>query len=568
MGTFFKGSLLFIFKLSFFLFISSKLFALPSTSQKIMIASESRGAVLAGQSIAKMGGNVVDVAVASALAMSVELPQSASLGGGGFALVKIGDVIDALDYREVAPLATSPKFYQNKSKRASIDGANAIGVPGVVAGLYALHKKYGKLKWKRLFRPALKIAKRGFVVSTEMYKIINENAARLSPAGRRLLMKEEKAKKIGDVIKYKGMHLALNRIRKKGRNGFYKGRVAKDIIATIKSLGGVMTLKDLSHYQVRWLKPMTMNFRGYQVHTMPLPSTGGIVLVSALQLSQMLNLSQYSPFSTMETHFIGEILARAFRGRSHLGDPDFFKGNPIDLLLSKKYLKDLSRTVAKNRVSSLPALSAKDLGQHKKSRKSSLPQKESEETTHFSVIDHQGNAVSLTTTLNGNFGSGVFSQKFGISLNNEMDDFTTRFGQPNMFGLIQGVGNSVEPGKRPLSSMSPTIVTKDKKAVLVLGARGGPRIISAVFQVMYRFLVNGFDIDLAVQSPRIHHQFLPRVVFYDPNRISIDILNQLKKKGHKLRASSIAKVIAVGRRKDGFLTGAFDARGVGQASGF
>ena len=541
------------------LLLSKNLLAVPSTSQKVMISSESLGAILAGQTIARQGGNVVDIAVASALAMSVELPQSASLGGGGFALIKIGSQVDVLDYREVAPNATSPDFYKTKPKTASIDGAHAIGVPGVVAGLYALHKKYGRLKWKRLFKPALQIARKGFIISTEMHEIIKSNAARFSTAGHTLLMNKKQAKRPGDTIKYRGMYAALKRIRRKGHKGFYEGPVAKDIINTITSLGGVMTLEDLLNYKVRWLKPITLDFKGYKVYSMPLPSTGGIVLASALRLTQKLNLNEYSPFSSMEAHLIAETLARAFRGRSLLGDSDFFRDSPHEMLLSNKYLEDLGKTIELKKTLALPPLIIP--------KKKTSQQKESNQTTHLAVIDHQGNAVSLTTTLNGNFGSGVFSQKFGISLNNEMDDFTTRPGQPNMFGLIQGLGNKVEPGKRPLSSMSPTIVTKDGKAVLALGARGGPRIISAVFQVIYRVLVNGFDIDLAVQSPRIHHQFLPHIVFYDSHRISQDVLDNLKKKGHKLKSGSIGKVIAVGRRKDNILVGTFDARGVGKAAG-
>ena len=541
------------------LLLSKTALAVPSTSQKVMISSESLGAILAGQAIAKLGGNVVDIAVASALAMSVELPQSAGLGGGGFALIKIGSQVDVLDYREAAPGATSPDFYKTKPKRASIDGAYAIGVPGVTAGLYALHKKHGRLKWKKLFKPALRIAKKGFAVSTEMHQIIKANAVRFSPAGRTLLMSKKQAKKPGDIIKYRGMYSALKKIRRRGAKGFYEGAVAKDIVNTIASLGGVMTLKDLLDYKVRWLKPVTLDFKGYKVYSMPLPSTGGIVLASALRLSEMLNLSKHSPFSSIEAHLMAEILARAFRGRSLLGDPDFFKENPDQMLLSDKYLKDLSKTVHLRRASALTPLTV--------SKNKSVRQKESNQTTHLSVIDHQGNAVSLTTTLNGNFGSGVFSEKFGIPLNNEMDDFTTRPGKPNMFGLVQGLGNKVEPGKRPLSSMSPTIITKDGKAVLALGARGGPRIISAVFQVIYRVLVNKLDIDLAVQSPRIHHQFLPHIVFYDPHRISQDVLDNLKKKGHKLKTGSIGKVIAVGRKKDNILVGTFDARGVGRAAG-
>ena len=541
------------------LLFSKTALAVPSTSQKVMISSESLGAILAGQAIAKLGGNVADIAVASALAMSVELPQSASLGGGGFALIKIGDQVDVLDYREVAPQATSPDFYKTKSKTASIDGVYAIGVPGVIAGLYALHKKYGQLKWKQLFKPALQIAKKGFAVSTEMHQIIKENAIRLSPAGYALLMNKKQAKKPGDIIQHKGMHAALKRIRKQGHQGFYEGPVAKDIVNTITSLGGVITFEDLLNYKVRWLKPVTLDFKGHKVYSMPLPSTGGIVLISALRLAQMLKLSQYSPFSSMEAHLIAEILARAFRGRSLLGDPDFFKDNPHQMLLSDKYLTSLSQTISLKKTSVLAPLAFPT--------KKTLQKKESRQTTHLAVIDHQGNAISLTTTLNGNFGSGIFSQKFGISLNNEMDDFTTRPGEPNMFGLVQGLGNQVEPGKRPLSSMSPAIITRDGKAILALGARGGPRIISAVFQVIYRVLVNEFDIDLAVQSPRIHHQFLPNMIFHDPNRISHDVLDHLKKKGHKLKSGLIGKVIAVGRRKDNILVGAFDSRGVGQAAG-
>ena len=540
------------------LLLSKTVLAVPSTSQKVMISSESLGAISAGQAIAKLGGNVVDIAVASALAMSVELPQSASLGGGGFALIKIGAQVDVLDYREIAPGATSPDFYKTKPKTASIDGVYAIGVPGVVAGLYALHKKHGRLKWKKLFKPALRMAKKGFLVSTEMHQIIKANAPRFSPAGRALLMNKKQAKKPGDIIRYKGMHTALKKIRRQGQRGFYEGSIAKDIINTIKALGGIMTLEDLLNYKVRWLKPVTLDFKGHKVYSMPLPSTGGIVLASALRLSEMLNIDRHSPLSSMEAHLMAEILARSFRGRSLLGDPDFFKDNPLQMLLSDKYLKDLSKTINFRRTSVLPPLTIP---------KKKTQQKESSQTTHLAVIDHLGNAVSLTTTLNGNFGSGVFSEKFGISLNNEMDDFTTRPGQPNMFGLIQGLGNKVEPGKRPLSSMAPTIVTKDGKAILALGARGGPRIISAVFQVIYRVLVNSFDIDLAVQSPRIHHQFLPHIVFYDPHRISQDVLDNLKKKGHKLKHGSIGKVIAVGRRKDNTLVGTFDSRGVGQAAG-
>ena len=538
--------------------------AAPESGQKIIVAAEGSLSVDAGLEIAKMGGNIVDVAVATAFAMAVELPQSGSLGGGGFAVLYLDGKSYALDYREMAIKAMSPEYYLEKKKDASLTGPFAVGVPGVVAGLHALHEKYGKLKWHKLFQPALTLAEEGFTVNTEMHEALTKHLKRFSEKGKSLLSKDDKPLKPGDLIKQPQLASVLRRIRSVGPSGFYKGEVGSDIVETLQSLGGEMTKEDLENYKVRWLEPIEIDFRGHKVYSMPPPSSGGIVLASALKLTDMMKLDNYPPQSGLEAHLMIEILSRSFRGRSFLADPDFHK-NPTEFLLSDTYLEGMTKSINLGEAVSLPPL--KEIPNVDIKPKAETMSEESSETTHLSVIDEKGNAIAITTTLNGNFGSGVFTNRFGISLNNEMDDFTTRPGEPNMFGLIQGEGNSVEAGKRPLSSMTPTVAVKDGKAVLALGARGGPRIISAVYQVLYRFLVNGYNLDRSIQIPRVHHQFAPNIVMHDEDRFSPDTLKVLKARGHKLKEKNVAGVFAVGRKED-LLYGAFDSRGHGKASGY
>ncbi len=536
-----------------------------------MISSESPQAVWAGQQIASQGGNIVDVAVATGFALSVSHPQSGSLGGGGFAMIKIGTKTEVLDFREMAPLKTNPTFYLDKAKDASVNGSNAVGVPGVVAGLHALHKKYGKMKWSKLLNPAIQLAQKGVIVSRVMNETLNSNFKRFNEKGQELFLnKNGEIKKPGDMFKQNGLATTLTRIQKYRTNGFYKGPVAKDIVNTLSKGGGVMSLKDLKDYKVRWLKPIETRFKNHTVYLMPPPSSGGVVIASALKLIEKRELSTYPALSSLEAHLLIEILARSFRGRAHLGDPDFHK-NPIEYLLSDEYLNSMHDSISTSETVALAPLKTIPKPTPSSTTSSSTTQttlsEESTETTHYAAIDADGNAISITTTLNGNFGSGVFSNKFGISLNNEMDDFTTRPGEPNMFGLIQGEGNVVEPGKRPLSSMSPTIVGKDGKAVLALGARGGPLIISAVLQTLYRVLVTGYNIDQAIQAPRVHHQFLPNIALVDPIRISPDIIQKLKDRGHEIKTRDIAKVFGVQRRPNSLLDGAYDSRGEGAAGG-
>jgi gamma-glutamyltranspeptidase/glutathione hydrolase len=347
----------------------------------------------------------------------------------------------------------------------------------------------------------------------------------------------------------------LRLYRQRGDKAFYSGKVAKDIAETVQATGGVITEKDLSAYKVRWLQPLSVDFQGHRLHLMPPPSSGGIVIGSALKLIDYSALKKLKPQSVEELHLLAEILKISFRGRNLLGDPQFHS-NPLAHLISGEYLEPLAKQLSpKKRLKLEPLADVHG-------------SKESTETTHLSVLDIEGNAVAMTVTLNGNYGSGVVSKKYGISLNNEMDDFTTRPGEPNMFGLVQGKANQVEAGKRPLSSMSPTLVEKDGRIVMSLGAPGGPRIISGVIQVLYRTLVNGWNMDIAIQAPRVHHQFLPDQLYFDEFRLQPATQSGLQALGHSLQASSIARVYGIQLNKKGWLEAAFDSRGEGSVDGF
>lgn len=519
-----------------------------------MISGPSPYAVEVGRKVAARGGNVVDVAVAVGLTLSVTSPYYAALGGGGFALVKMNDVVDALDFREVAPGAAGKDYYAKLDKKASQTGGHAVGVPGFPAGLLALHQKYGKLKWADLFREAIELARGGFAVSGEWAAKARSERDRFNKPGLRHLFKEGGvAYKPGEILRQPGLARALTELRLKKARGFYEGPVAQDIVTSVKTSGGDMTMADLKAYKVRWLAPLTTEYEGRKVYLMPPPSSGGVLIAGALRLIEKLGVAQQPALSINEFHLLGEIDSRVFRGRVLLGDPDFHE-NPVKFLTSPAYLEELAKSIDPKQASSLPPLKPEDV-------------KESTQTTHFSVLDTAGHAVALTVTLNDNYGSAVVTDKFGIALNDEMDDFTTRPGQPNMYGLIQGEGNNVQPGKRPLSSMSPTLVEKNGKIVIAMGSPGGPRIISGVLQVLYRLVGRGLDADTAIQTPRVHHQFLPDVLYVDRGRVSPEVLEGLRARGHRVEESGMGKVYVVRLRDDGILEGGFDARGEGAAGG-
>ena len=521
-----------------------------------MIAGPSPHAVEIGREVHAKGGNVVDVAVAVALSLAVTHPYYASLGGGGFALVKVGAKdIRALDFREMAPAQAEVNLYKDKPKNASVDGGLAVGVPGVPAGLWELHKAYGKLKWSQLFDGAIRLAEKGFRVSGEWVDNTTDSKERFNKDGAKILMDAQgKMLKPGDLLKQPGLARLLKSLSQKGPKAFYEGDVANDIVATVKNGGGIVTPADLKAYRTRWLEPITADYLGHKLYLMPPPSSGGVVIAQAVKLIEKLGVQKLEPFSVDELHMLAEIMKYSYRGRALLGDPDFNK-NPVPQLLADDYLSKGAAMIRKDKAMDVEPL--KELAFEKPS------------TTHFSVMDSAGDAVSFTVTINGNYGSGLITPKYGIALNNEMDDFTTKPGEPNMFGLIQGEANSVRAGSRPLSSMSPTIIEKNGRTVLALGAPGGPRIISAVFQVLHRTLAQGFDVDRAIQSPRVHHQFLPNKVFTDKRRLPPETLAALRIRGHVVEeASSMGKGYAVYLSEDGILSGAADARGEAGAGGY
>ena len=532
--------------------------AVPGEGTKIMISAPSEYAVDAGKVAYANGGNLIDVAVAVGLTLAVTNPSNASLGGGGFALLSMGQGVDVLDFREAAPAATSPDFYAERGKGASWSGGAAVGVPGVAAGLWAMHQKYGKLKWADLFDTALRLSEDGIEFSGTESRYSETQKDRLNPAGFKHFYKSPQQPYLpGEILKQPALAKALKLFRDQGPDGFYRGEVAADIAATVQANGGVITEADLANYQVRWLKPLETRFKNHKLYMMPPPSSGGAVIKAAFELFERVDIERQALLSIDELHLMAEVLNRAFRGRALLGDPDFHT-NPFDRILSQPYLDEMAQSIKIDKAVQLPPLVDK-------------PIPESTETTQFSILDAQGNAISLTVTLNGTYGSGVVSENYGISLNNEMDDFTTRPGEANAYGLLQGFGNRVQPGKRPLSSMSPTLVEKDGRIVMTLGAAGGPRIISSVIQTIYRVLVSGLDIDRAVQFPRVHHQFLPNKLYMDEFKFSPEVVAGLEKRGHVTvpqRPSRLGRIKAVRLNDKGYLEASFDNRSEGAVGGY
>ena len=532
--------------------------AVPGEGTRIMISAPSDYAVDAGKAVSVKGGNLIDVAVAVGLTLTVTNPSNATLGGGGFALVSMGQGVEVLDFRESAPAATSPEFYVKLEKGASWNGGTAVGVPGVAAGLWALHQKYGKLDWPDLFDTAMTLAVNGIEFSGTESRYSETQIGRLNDAGVRHFFKAPKQPyRPGEILKQPALAEALKLYRDKGPDGFYSGDVAHDIAATVQAEGGVITVADMAAYKVRWLQPLETEFSGHKVYLMPPPSSGGAVIKAAFELFNKVNIQQQAPLSLNEIHLMAEVLNRAFRGRALLGDPDYHD-NPFDKILSDGYLNEMAHSIDNSKAVQLAPLVDK-------------PVDDSTETTQFSILDAEGNAISLTVTLNGSYGSGVVSEKFGISLNNEMDDFTTRPGEPNAYGLLQGFGNRVQPGKRPLSSMSPTLVEKDGKIVMTLGAAGGPWIISSVIQTIYRVLVTGLDIDRAVQFPRVHHQFLPNKLFIDEFKFSPELVMGLQQRGHETVAYKpgwMGRIKAVRLNDKNYLEASFDNRSEGAVGGY
>ena len=536
-----------LFFIFYFCFLSFFTYSTPFKAEKFIVSSASPHSSMVAQTIFNQGGNLVDMAVASAFALAVTHPYYVSLGSGGFALIKVKSEIKALDFRETAPHQMSADFFE-KTNLSSIKGGASVGVPGFLAGMRELNKKYGKLSWSQVIAPALLLAKKGFLVSGDWVDITKKSKNKFNSTGKKIFFKNGKSYKVNERFKQPGLAKALKLIQKKKTSVFYKGEIGQDIVSVVNKEKGVLSLEDLKKYKLRWLEPVSFSFRGYQIHSMPLPSSGGLILARALKLIEKKQLYKKELYSFDEIHLLGEIMARAFLPRFLMGDPSFSNFNEKKWL-SDKNLNSASQSISLKRAVKIP-----------------IP-KESEETTHISLMDAKGNAVSMTITLNGFYGSHVVSPKYGIVLNNQIDDFTTRPGQANMFSLMQGKNNSIEGGKRPLSSMTPTIVEQKGETVMAIGGAGGPTIITGVLQTIYRYLVNKMNLEQAIYSPRIHHQFLPRRLFVENKRFSPELIMNLKLRGHKIQFKDyIAQVFAVAKEKDQ-LVGGGEIRREGSAGG-
>lgn len=572
-----------IFFLSFSVIAPVTTLALPYKAQEFAVASPSPYSAMVANEIAKAGGNLFDQTVGVALALAVTHPYYASLGGGGFALIRKNNpgatpTVEVLDFREVAPLAMTRESFLGKGDKAAIDGGLASGVPGVPAGLQALHGKFGKLAWRKLFPPAIRLAENGFPVSGEwadqtLAEFENFNPHGKKTFGRIVLDKSNPPReryeplKAGDTLKQPRLAKALRLMQKKGAAAFYEGTIATDLLNATDAAGGLMKAADLKRYQAEWRTPLKRTWRGYELYLMPLPSSGGLIMAQAFELLNRVEkrFGAKKLLSALEAHLWGETLKLAFASRGQMGDP--MNGNLqnelAEKLLNSDRLDRLAKLIDDNRAIEVMKSKSPDLTDALTSSET----KEKTQTTHFSLADREGNAVALTVTLNGSYGSGVVTEKYGIALNDEMDDFNTQPGKPNQYGLIQGEANSVAPGKRPLSSMSPTIIDRDGQFFATLGAPGGPRIASAVWQASVRLIGQNANAEEAVAWPRVHHQFLPDTLFYDVRRVAPDVLEKLEKFGHILNEAWIAKVYVVKRTQNGLLEAAADPRGEAAAGG-
>ncbi|MGE0006398.1 MAG: gamma-glutamyltransferase [Parvibaculaceae bacterium] len=501
----------------------------PVKGEHGMVVTAQRLASEIGVEVLKKGGNAVDAAVAVGFALAVVYPSAGNLGGGGFMTIRFKDGTSTfLDFRERAPLAATKDMYLDKDgnpiKRASLDGYLAVGVPGSVAGFEMAREKYGTLPRQQLLEPAIRYAKDGFVLGQGDAAILNGGAKRLGrdKAAAAIFVKADgKPYGAGERLVQADLAASLSQISKKGADAFYKGTIADRIVKASQAKGGILAKSDFERYKVRELKPVTCNYRGYDIVSSPPPSSGGLIICEILNVLEGYPLS-YLGFGSAETvHLMAEAMRHAYVDRnSALGDPAFVE-NPVGKITDKAYAAEIRGKIDRYRAGVSKDLKPRDFG-------------ESEETTHYSIIDDAGNAVAVTYTLNGSFGAGVVADGTGILLNNEMDDFTQKPGVPNLYGLVQGEANAIAPLKTPLSSMSPTIVSRDGKPFMVIGSPGGSRIITITLEAIVNVIDHGMDIREAIDAPRIHHQWLPDTIYVEHHGLSPDTVRILAAMGHHL----------------------------------
>ena len=520
-------------------------------SSQRMIASE------VGAEILRKGGNAIDAAVATGIALAVVLPRAGNLGGGGFMVIHLADgqKTIALDYREMAPKGAHRDMFLDKD--GNVDNRKAqfshqsSGVPGTVAGFALALEKYGTMKWKDVVKPAIKLAQKGIVVSYDLAENLKKRKVWLTSnaaTAKAYYKKGGVPYEPGEILRQPELAWTLKRLAKYGPDEFYKGKVAERIAADMQANGGLITMEDLANFKVAEREVVSTNYRGYEVISMPPTSSGGVHVMQMLNILEHFPIGEMGAGSADATHLLAEVMKLAYADRSkHLGDPDHYPV-PIKGLTSKAYGKELAGKLSLDK-----ALSSDEI----------LPGNpapyESPDTTHFSVMDAQGNAVSNTYTLNFSYGSGIVIPGTGILMNNEMDDFSSKPGVPNAFGLVGGEANSIQPTKRPLSSMTPSMILKDGKPFVVTGSPGGSRIISTVLQVLVNVMDHNMNMAEAVHAPRIHHQWLPDQLELEPG-YSPDTIKLLKEKGQKVKKGQTMGSVQTIMWKDGRFYGASDPR--------
>jgi gamma-glutamyltranspeptidase/glutathione hydrolase len=550
----------------------------PTHAPHAIVTSVHELASRAGIEMLRAGGNAVDAAVATGFALAVVHPQAGNLGGGGFLLLRdaTGET-RFIDFREKAPAAATENMYldahgnvlPDSSKDSSVVGYKSIGVPGSVAGLVYAEKKYGKLSLGKVIAPAIKLAREGFPLAYEDTQDLKEDAYLAQfPESKRIFLREGHYYQPGELLKQPELAHTLERIAK-NPDDFYHGAMARELAAAIHKGGGLVTAADLAAYEVKEREPIRGSYRSYDIISAPPPSSGGVALIEILNILEGFDLAKLGNRSADTIHLTSEAFRRAFYDRADfLGDPDFAKV-PVAQLIDKKYAAAWRDSIDLNHASPSKDLKRPVFSELERVAQSRpIAVREPENTTHYSVVDAEGNAVSVTTTLNDSFGSRVTATGLGFLLNDEMDDFAAKQGVPNAYGLIQGPANAIGPGKRPLSAMTPTIVLKNGKLFLVLGSPGGPTIITTVANVLIGVVDFSLDIAEAVNAPRFHHQWLPDEILVE-DRLSPDTMNVLGSKGHQLKVEHFwgdGECIMVDP-KTGERLGASDGRNNGKAVG-
>ena len=512
-------------------------------SQQAVAMPDSYSADAAMQ-VLQEGGNAIDAAITAQFVLAVTLPEAGNVGGGGFMTIKFEDSTDFLDYREMAPENAHRDMYLDEQGDVkpyeSLFGAKASGIPGTVAGMWAAHKKYGTLDWERLLAPAVDLAEQGFVVHEKLANNIDHYIERTKEASINNNFSEYFAHaKAGTTFKQPELAKTLKAIQQQGKDGFYKGDVAKHIVDFMQQNGGLITYEDLLAYKAVWRKPLHLNWQGYELVTAPPPSSGGVAVAQWIGMLEAYDATHDLPAqnSTEYIHVMSEIGKRVFADRAeYMGDPDFVSV-PVEALTDANYITQRAADIQPTSISDTPSV------------KPGL--KESEDTTHFSIMDRWGNAVANTTTINLTFGSGVVVTGAGFLLNDEMDDFSAKPGVPNFFGAVGGEANAIEPYKRMLSSMTPTLVTKDDQVVLVTGSPGGTTIISSVTLSLLNALLYDMSAEEAVNSPRFHHQLLPKDTIRMHDGFTEATVNELKAMGYTIDNRRFGDVHLIKRTKEG-----------------